>query len=170
MEMSILQELMSLTEAKAKTEPNHDECVKFVEGWVAMGDAEEMAEEGASLAAIMKQFWGDVDDDSDRRAEAKKIGLSKAMAKDIMANTLDNKGIELGRPRSDESLTEKADYASERKPGSGAKLRWLVKLKRGDGKPIEKKVTAATRQAIKNHFADDFISADPMDDEDDDTV
>jgi len=98
--VSTLRELLSLSEAKKQFD--HDECVKFVEGWVSMGDAEEMAEEGATLAQIMKQFWGDVDDDSDRRAEAKKIGLTKALAREIMSNVLDNHDIELGRGRTDE--------------------------------------------------------------------
>lgn len=68
------------------------------------------------------------------------------------------------------NIEERADVGGPRKQGDGQKLRWLVKLRRGDGKQVERKVRANTRQAIKNHYADDFISADPMDDETDDDL
>jgi hypothetical protein len=96
--MKTLQALLALHEAKY----DHGACVNFVEGWVDMGDAEDMAREGATLGDIMKQFWGDVDDDNDRKTQARKIGLTKTLARDIMSNTLDNHDIELGHARTDE--------------------------------------------------------------------
>lgn len=110
--MSTLRELLSLTEAKKKFD--HDACVKFVEGWCSTN-----LEDYLHIEEAEEQFWEDVDSDPERKAEAKRIGLTKAMAGDIIWQVADKMGLHNDHDNDDDPLDEAAP-ASNRMYGMDA--------------------------------------------------